>query len=197
MIPCSLLLRSVRCFQKKNISKKQSVTDILRQTVLFKRIISNLLAFLIILFFYIIYFYFSSLLLQVRTCVRVFLFFFPHSRCHDVEENLRLHVSSERVSPSRGEGGTWLFFFWGGGVCAARDSKLAPPFPLAPRMKSLWHPGYRALGPLVKRQQKNFVPCFLHFPLPGLPTTQRGLSGGKRTDRPNPSLPSRRSPLPH
>ena len=79
MIPCSLLLRSVRCFQKKNISKKQSVTDILRQTVLFKRIISNLLAFLIILFFYIIYFYFSSLLLQVRTCVRVFLFFFPIS----------------------------------------------------------------------------------------------------------------------
>ena len=160
MIPCSLLLRSVRCFQKKNISKKQSVTDILRQTVLFKRIISNLLAFLIILFFYIIYFYFSSLLLQVRTCVRVFLFFFPHSRCHDVEENLRLHVSSERVSPSRGEGGTWLFF---GGVCAVRDSKLAPPFPLAPRMKSLWHPGYRALGTLVKRQQKILSHAFYIF----------------------------------
>ena len=51
MIPCSLLLRSVRCFQRRNISKKQSVTDILRQTVLFKRIISNLLAFLNILFF--------------------------------------------------------------------------------------------------------------------------------------------------
>ena len=51
MIPCSLLLRSVRYFQRRNISKKQSFTDILRQTVLFKRIISNLLAFLIILFF--------------------------------------------------------------------------------------------------------------------------------------------------
>ena len=51
MILCSLLLRSVRCFQKRNISKKQSVTDILRQTVLFKRIISYLLAFSIILFF--------------------------------------------------------------------------------------------------------------------------------------------------
>ena len=131
MIPCSLLLRSVRCFQKKNISKKQSVTDILRQTVLFKRIISNLLAFLIILFFYIIYFYFSSLLLQVRTCVRVFLFFFPHSRCHDVEENLRLHVSSERVSPSRGEGGTWLFFFGGGGYVPPGTPNWHP--------RSRWH----------------------------------------------------------
>ena len=146
MIPCSLLLRSVRCFQKKNISKKQSVTDILRQTVLFKRIISNLLAFLIILFFYIIYFYFSSLLLQVRTCVRVFLFFFPHSRCHDVEENLRLHVSSERVSPSRGEGGTWLFL--GGGMCRP-GLQIGTPVPvgtahekpLAPRVPSSRHLG--------------------------------------------------------
>ena len=137
MIPCSLLLRSVRCFQKKNISKKQSVTDILRQTVLFKRIISNLLAFLIILFFYIIYFYFSFLLLQVRTCVRVFLFFFPHSRCHDVEENLRLHVSSERVSPSRGEGGTWLFFLGGGYV---------PPGTPNWHPRSRWHRAWKASG---------------------------------------------------
>ena len=93
----------------------------------------------------------------MRAC---FPLLFPHSRCHDVEENLRLHVSSERVSPSRGEGGTWLFF---GGVCAVRDSKLAPPFPLPPRMKSLWHPGYRALGTLVKRQQKILSRAFYIF----------------------------------
>ena len=178
MIPCSLLLRSVRCFQRRNISKKQSVTDILRQTVLFKRIISNLLAFLIILFFYIIYFYFSSLLLQVRTCVRVFLFFFPHSRSHDVEENLRLHVSSERVSSSRGEGGTWVFFEW---VYAARDSKLAP--------RSRWHRAWKASGtqgtelptPWLN-DNKKFCPVLFTFSSPWPPyDTERSL--GRKENR--------------
>ena len=128
MIPCSLLLRSVRCFQKRNISKKQSVTDILRQTVLFKRIISNLLAFLIILFFI---FFISIFPLYFYRYERACVFsssFLPIPVPIMLKRTFVFTLAQRGFSPSRGEGGTWVFFGW---VCAARDSKLAP--------RSRWH----------------------------------------------------------
>ena len=90
----------------------------------------------------------------------VFLFFFPHSRSHDVEENLRLHVSSERVF-SIPWGGGHLGIFWVG-MCRP-GLQIGTPFPLASRMKSLWHPRYRAPGTLVKRQQKILSRAFYIF----------------------------------
>ena len=159
MIPCSLLLRSVRCFQKRNISKKQSVTDILRQTVLFKRIIPNLLAFLIILFFILfisifpLYFYRYE-----RACVFSSSFF-------PIPVPMMLKRTFVFTLAQRGflhpGGGGHLGIFWVG-MCRP-GLQIGTPFPLAPPMKSLWHPGYRAPGTLVKRQQKILSRAFYIF----------------------------------
>ena len=128
--------------------------------MLFKRIISNLLAFLIILFFILfisifpLYFYRYE-----RACVFSSSFF-------PIPVAMMLKRTFVFTLAQRGflhPGGRGALGYFGGGVCAARDSKLAPPFPLAPRMKSLWHPGYRALGTLVKRQQKILSRAFYIF----------------------------------